>query len=119
MITRGLIIRQPWIDLILSGEKTWEMRSRPTNIRGKIGLIEQGTGLIVGECEIVASSIMQLYDHECGIYFCYHKVPDLKSLPWKYPWQLANIKKYVEPIKYQHPKGAVTWVNIENVKGLQ
>ncbi len=25
---KGLIIRQPWIDLILSGKKTWEMRSK-------------------------------------------------------------------------------------------
>ena len=52
-MNRGLIIKQPWIELILSGKKTWEMRSRPTHIRGKIGLIEQGTGLIVGEVEII------------------------------------------------------------------
>ena len=61
---RALIVRQPWIDLILSGEKTWEMRSRPTNVRGRIGLIEQGTGLIVGECFLdgVGESVKS-FDH--------------------------------------------------------
>ena len=49
----GLLIRQPWIDLILSGKKTWELRGSSTKARGKIALIESGTGLIAGVCEIV------------------------------------------------------------------
>ena len=48
MAERALVIREPWIDLILQGKKTWEMRSQPTNVRGKIGLIRRGTGLVVG-----------------------------------------------------------------------
>jgi len=35
----GLIIREPWISHILSGAKTWEMRTTPTRYRGPIGLI--------------------------------------------------------------------------------
>ena len=49
---RALIIRQPWIGKILDGSKTWEMRGRPTSIRGRIGLIEQGSGMIVGEATL-------------------------------------------------------------------
>lgn len=49
---RALIVRQPWIDLILSGKKTWEMRGAKINVRGRIGLIEQGTGLIFGETKL-------------------------------------------------------------------
>jgi len=30
--SRALIIRKPYIDRILAGEKLWELRSRPTNI---------------------------------------------------------------------------------------
>ena len=50
---RALIIKKNWLDKIFDEGKTWEMRSRNTKIRGKIGLIESGTGLIVGEAKIV------------------------------------------------------------------
>lgn len=52
---KGLVIKQPWIDYILSGNKIWEIRSTNTNIRGKIELIQSGSGLVVGSCEIVDS----------------------------------------------------------------
>lgn len=55
MITSALIIREPWIGLILDGRKTWEMRSHATTKRGVIGLIRQGSGLIVGTARIVDS----------------------------------------------------------------
>jgi hypothetical protein len=32
---RGLVIDEPWISLIISGEKTWETRSRNTLVRGR------------------------------------------------------------------------------------
>ncbi|MGL1404420.1 ASCH domain-containing protein [Vibrio parahaemolyticus] len=54
-VTRALIIRKPWIHLILAGLKTWEMRSTKTKIRGTIALIEQGTGLIVGLANLTDS----------------------------------------------------------------
>ena len=36
---KALIVREPWIDLILDGHKTWELRTQPTSIRGRIALI--------------------------------------------------------------------------------
>ena len=109
---RALIIRQPWIDMILNGEKTWEMRSKPTKIRGRIGLIEQGTGLIVGECNLddVAESVDNF---NIGYGQHLHKVDDLDLLEkWKYPWVLSGAQRYEKPIPYKHPRGAVTWVKI-------
>src|SRR5690554_3847384 len=55
LITRGLIIAKPWIGKILRGEKTWEMRSAHTHVRGPIALIEKGSGLIVGEAYNIES----------------------------------------------------------------
>ena len=49
----GLIIRSPWIEKILAGEKTWEIRSSNTNVRGPIALIRGGSGLVVGTCDLV------------------------------------------------------------------
>lgn len=111
---RALIVRQPWIDLILSGKKTWEMRSRPTIVRGRIGLIEQGTGLIVGEANIDDS-----LDRKYGIFdknadnFERHRILDRGELfNWPYPWVLSNAIRYETPIKYNHPNGAVIWVDL-------
>ncbi len=52
---KGLIIKQPWIDLILDGEKPWEIRGRATTIRGTIALIKSGTGLVLGLVDVVDS----------------------------------------------------------------
>jgi hypothetical protein len=36
---RGLIIRSPWIELIVSGRKVWELRPANCRLRGSIALI--------------------------------------------------------------------------------
>src|SRR5438309_11969383 len=52
---KGLIIREPWISLILSRKKTWELRSRDTRVRGRIALIRKGSGTVVGVAELVGT----------------------------------------------------------------
>ena len=52
----GLIIREPWIGYILSGAKTWEMRTTPTLRRERIGLIRKGTGLVIGVAAATTSA---------------------------------------------------------------
>ena len=37
-IQRAISIRQPWVELILRGQKTHEFRPRPTNIRERVYL---------------------------------------------------------------------------------
>lgn len=110
---KALIVRKVWIDKIFDGGKTWEMRSRPTNVRGKILIIEAGSGHIVGECVITASPRLPIPDREGNPYFDKHKVEDTSLLKkWKYPWVLSDAKRYDKSIPYSHPKGAVIWVNI-------
>lgn len=110
-MNKALIIKKKWLDKILSGEKTWEMRSRRTRYRGKIGLIESGSGLIVGEARLVSCSpfpIKPNLDH-----IDKHQIEDIELLKkWCYAWELAEIKKYNEPTPYIHPRGAVVWVNL-------
>jgi hypothetical protein len=50
---RGLVIDEPWISLIISGEKTWEMRSRNTLVRGRIALIRKGSKTVIGTVDLV------------------------------------------------------------------
>lgn len=113
---KALVIRSPWIDLILDGKKTWEMRSRGTSIRGTIGLIKAGTGLVLGTADLV-DSLPELSAAEMRRTTGLHAIPaaqidDAVSDRWTTPWVLANVRRYEEPMAYKHPSGAVTWVNL-------
>ncbi len=100
--------------MILSGVKTWEMRSAKTNIRGRIGLIEQGSGLIVGEVDLI-DSLPEINEYKFYKAWGKHKISsDFKTVSnWTFPWVLANAERYKRPIHYNHPQGAVIWVNLE------
>ena len=110
-LKRALIVQKFWLDKILDEGKCWEQRTTKTNIRGKIGLIEAGTGLIVGEvfitgcCENPTPKTKDFIKH--------HQIENLELLDkWKYAWYLSNANRYKTPIPYKHPKGAVVWVKL-------
>lgn len=112
-LERGLIIKKPWITRILSNGKKWEMRSKMTNIRGRIGLIEAGSSLVVGEANITGCGNKPISQLERILTAHLHQVPDLDLLDkWCYPWFLEDVKKYEKPIPYNHPQGAITWVRL-------
>jgi len=107
---RALIVRKVWLDKIFDEGKVWEMRSRPTKIRGTVGFIEAGSGLIVGSAEITNSFKI---DNK-PFFVIHHKVKDLSLIDkWSYAWVLSNAKRFDKPIPYTHPKGAVIWVKID------
>ncbi len=114
----SLIIKQPWIALILNNQKTWEMRSRMTHVRGRIGLIQSGSGLVVGEATLVdCFSIINAQTGKCeapNLCEMRHRISD-QALLAKYPfaWVLSDPVRYTKPKPYQHPKGAVVWVKID------
>lgn len=114
----GLIIKKKWLDLIVSGEKTIEIRGSDTKkIDQKIYLLESGTGRVQAECVIRAtypiscSDWCEEIDRHC-VDIPYSEL--IKRYKNPYAWVLSE----VEPIEgiwyYEHPKGAVVWV--KNVK---
>lgn len=109
----ALIIKKPWIDYIFKGEKIWEIRGCNTHKRGKIELIESGSGLVVGCCKLIDCFKLNLKDFKKN--FDKHCV-DMDTLPYRntYAWVLSNIKKYDKPRKYNHPLGAIIWVKLKN-----
>lgn len=75
---KGLIIKKEWLDKIFDEGKVWEMRSTKTNVRGKIGLIESGTGTVVGEAELLMCEEVTKQNQSST--FDLHKVTDLSLL---------------------------------------
>jgi hypothetical protein len=117
VLDRALIVKQPYADLILSGQKALEMRSRHTKIRGRVGIIPKGTGVIKGSVEIIDS-------------WDYSDEPRLKSIggqslhqvepkdwhlldKWCFAWELSKPIIFGQPVPYDHPKGAVIWVKLK------
>ena len=113
---KGLVIRSPWIDHILAGKKTWEMRTRATSIRGRIALIKAGSGLIYGAAELVECK-PSLDLEQLRATQAFHAIPvsgieDAFANRWTTPWVLRDVRRFAHPVPYNHPSGAVTWVDL-------
>jgi hypothetical protein len=114
--SRGLLIKSPWIDEIISGRKIWEIRGSNTSRRGRIALIRSGSGCIVGTCDLIdvvgPLTIQDFVDSTEK-----HRVNDfvLKGrLPYHrtFAWVIANVSALVTPVRYKHPPGAIIWVKL-------
>ena len=115
---RGLVIKEPWISYILAGDKTWEIRGRRTNRRGRIALIRSGSGMIVGVCDLVGVR-GPLSKEELLENIDKHRIPRStieRGLEYDKPhaWVLENARALDPPIAYQHRRGAVIWVNLSD-----
>lgn len=114
---RGLVIQSQWLELILGGEKTWELRSTATSIRGQIALIKKGTGQVFGVANIISirgplseQSLLQHEKQHCVPTDFWQPYEDFK---WRYAWQLDGVEVLHTPVTYTHPNGAVIWVNLD------
>lgn len=112
----ALIIKKQFLDKIFSGEKTWELRGSRTHKRGRIALIESGSGHIMGECELV-NCIGPLDDSV----FIKNKHKHCSSSAFQdqwykniFAWELKNVKRYSKPKSYDHPPGAIIWVKLKD-----
>lgn len=115
-ISRGLIIREEPLERILSGNKTWEMRSNHTKIRGRIGLVKKGSKAVFGTAEIIESK-GPLSDTELLETVHYHGISPsrIKSgevSNYRYAWVLSNVKRLTHPVPYLH-KGGVIFVTLD------
>lgn len=111
---RAFIAKEHWGNLILDRKKLWEIRGTGTTVRGRVGVIFSGSGMIYGSVEIVSSSALMREDFERhnGL----HRIQCcFEELPYKNPhiWYLKEAIRFKEPIPYRHPQGAVIWVNLE------
>ena len=104
-----LIIKEKYLQKILSGKKTWEIRGSKTHKRGRIGLIQSGSGKIIGECELIdcikldLDTYLKNQDKHCS---------ENTTLTYKqtYAWVLKSPIRYTSPKPYTHPQGAIIWV---------
>jgi|SRR5579872_1381048 len=113
----GLLIRSPFIDLILKGSKTWEMRGSRTTKRGRIALIKSGTGTVVGVVDLVdvvgplKRSELAANASKAG----FERHERVTEMPYDrtFAWVVRNPQRLKKPVPYKHPYGAIIWVNLK------
>jgi hypothetical protein len=118
--TRGLLVRDPYATWLLEGSKSWEVRGRPTQIRGPIVIVKSGTGKAFGTVDLVqVLGSLRLEDLT--------ESPNLPpaermeftqgGLPYEktFAYVIRNPRWFKQPIPYNHPSGAVTWVNLPSI----
>lgn len=113
----GLVIRSPWVEMILDGKKTWEIRGHYTHVRGKIALIRGGSGLIVGTCELVeVVGPLTLAKFRKGRKKAGLTPSEAKARPYPqtHAWVLKNARKFRRARRYKHPSGAIIWVKLRS-----
>ena len=110
---KALIVKPYWVDFLLKGEKTLEIRGSHTQIRGTIGVVKSGTGLIYGTVEVVES--VALDDKTYEERRSEHRVPaPFEDIPYRQVcgWKVQNPILFQTPRPYHHKQGCVIWVNV-------
>jgi len=110
---RALVIMPGPMHLILDGHKSWEIRRGRCLIRELIGLIESGSGTVVGVAELsdcIGPLTRELRIHNArkmGI----TKLEASERWPTDYyAWLLQKRMRLRRPVPYKHPNGIVRWV---------
>ena len=107
------VVKNPWLELILSKQKTWEIRDAHTKQRGKVHLALSGAGgLIVGQCQITDS--VAIDKSILGNNFAKHRIQDLSSVNYRRPhaWVMSKVRRYRKPFVNSHPQSAIKWVRL-------
>jgi len=115
---KGLLIKSPHIENILSGGKTWEIRGSTTKeLNTTIALIKSGSGMVIGKCKIVAVhgplTRTDMEKNENKHLVERSRIDDvLNRYKTCYAWELKDVVKLKSPVRYEHPSGAVIWVSL-------
>ena len=117
---RGLIVRDPYASQLLNGQKIWEIRGRPTQIRGPVVIVKQGTGKAYG----IANLVRVLGPLDLDDLVSSPEVPSEErdemrrdGLPYRktYAYVFTSPKWFEHPMSYRHPNGAVTRVRLPDL----
>ena len=111
---RGLLIREPWITKIFDREKTWELRSRNTHMRGTIVLLRAGSKLAIGTVNLV--DVIALPERQMRQHKEHGQTKDDfgKTDKVVYAGGFKDARRFKKPVRYRHPYGAVIWVRLSD-----
>jgi hypothetical protein len=110
---KALIVKSPYIELILAGQKTWEMRSRRNHWRGPVTLIKKGSLQVSGVVSLT-DVYGPMLDSERDANRSKHCITPqewLKPAMAKYniAWIFSDPQTLPTPVPYEHVNGTQSW----------
>jgi hypothetical protein len=114
---RALLIAGQYVDKILAGTKTWEIRGSRTNVREKICLVRSGSREIAGVCDLtdcigpLTREQFRANARKAGLNESEARLGYYKKT---FAWVLSNPRELKKAIPYKHPIGAVIWVKLDD-----
>lgn len=86
-------------------------------MRGQVALIRKGSGQVVGTVEIADSvgplTEAQMLDNTTRHLVTVDRIKNGEVAKYKHAWVLKHPKLLAKPVPYNHPNGAVIWVNLQ------
>ena len=111
----ALLIHEEWADKILTKGKTYEMRSRSCNVRGKIALLSSGK--ILGVCEVTNS--FEVSDKWKKNNAHLHQIEDKELLKkYNHAWHLEHPEKFGKPITCARKQSVQVWQRLDSSGSL-
>ena len=123
-VQKGLTVQQPWLDSILDGKKTWEIRGATTYHRGWVALAESGKNAEKGVRMIKGVAYLEdvrgpLTEQEIQNNTRKHKIPKAfldfyQGVRYKkpYAWVLSRVHRLDVPIPVQAKQGQMGWFTL-------
>jgi ATP-dependent Lhr-like helicase len=99
---RALSVRQPWAELILRGDKTIEVRSQATQVRGKIYVYASASRYSPAEeAEIQADLDFSIDELPRGLIVGTVEITDCieNTIEGDFEWSLTNPERLTQPLK--------------------
>lgn len=108
----GLIVKENWGELILSGEKTIELRGSNTHKRGIIAIIYSGSPFVRGFVKIVDSKEIETEKQYERLRSKHQVGANKMSIKYKrlFGWWMEQELKLKKPIEYIPKLGQQIWV---------
>ena len=100
-----MVFRRPWLDLVLAGEKTIEVRHRA--LRAGVAYFLACRGVVYGSA-VVSGVVLVTSDAQWRALLPQHRW-DVPRLPYRRTFanSLTSVALAVPPLPYRHPRGAV------------
>ncbi len=111
----GFFVREPYATYIVAGEKIWEIRRYPTEIRGRVGVVSS-RGLL--GTVVIREVLGPLSVEEIAPAWEKHRAdPEFlrtyaQGKPL-YVWVLSDPEMYPAPLPVRRRRGSVVWVRLD------
>ena len=115
----GLIVNQPFANLIIKKKKRWELRAkRPPAEKINLEMYLLSQGYMLGKIKIKnIAGPLKFNELKEKHYLDHSSVDHIDNTFSCYAWEISVCETFGEPKKYVHPHGARVWV--KNVLSME